>query len=399
MTGNKITLGVRNWKTLFHWDIFLIRERTVVRRLLLLSGLGIVAVVANHAAGWGDVAMFWWTDQYRPGVTVPNFDQLGSPAYYFLTLLWTLSVFSVPAFVFVSGFFIAYAARSGEQTSLWKVVGKRVLYLLIPYLIWSAVIFLGEWLESCRSACRLEAGAVYLEKLLLGTANGAYYYVILIVQLFLLAPLLTGLARTRPRLLLFGCALIQLHYHVSSYCRWLDVDACSVASLDFLLFRVHLFIFALGIVFGLNLTQVKPALRRIRRLLLAAVVIAAALVLLENRLIMLWTPVKMVARSNLLSANLYGIAIILSFVAFETLPLPGSRLLSQIGTRMYAIFLLHVPLLELLARGFRYFLPWLLEYQIIFVLILIVLGIGIPIAFMDLVARSPIKRVYPYLFG
>jgi fucose 4-O-acetylase-like acetyltransferase len=332
-------------------------------------------------------------------VSVPNYDQVGSAASVFLYLLWTLSVFSVPAFVFVSGFFVAYAARGGGESSVWTVAGKRAVALLIPYLIWSAVIFLGEWLESCRGGCQFEPASVYLEKLLLGTASGAYYYVILIVQLYLLSPWLTAAAKRRPGVLLGVAALIQLQQHVSSYCRWLEVGWCSLTWLDFLLFRIHLFIFVLGIVCGLYLTEVKGFLKRVRPVLPAAVVVTAGLVFFENWFIVAWTAGKMIARSNLLSANLYGIAVILSFVAFETLPLPGWRLLGQIGTRMYGVFLLHVPLLELFARSVRYFLPWLLEYQIVFVLVLIGLGIGVPMVFMSGVAGSRVKRVYPYLFG
>ena len=66
------------------------------RRVFLLMGLAIVAVVCNHAAGWGYTAMFWWTDRYRP-VTVPNFDQTGTLPYYGLLLLKQLTLFSVPA--------------------------------------------------------------------------------------------------------------------------------------------------------------------------------------------------------------------------------------------------------------------------------------------------------------
>ena len=47
------------------------------RKLFLLNGLAIQAVVANHASGWGITAMFWWAHRYLP-VESPNFDQLGS---------------------------------------------------------------------------------------------------------------------------------------------------------------------------------------------------------------------------------------------------------------------------------------------------------------------------------
>ena len=48
--------------------------RFMNKRLLMLSGLAITAVAVNHAANWGFIALFWWTDRYR-AVAVPNYDQ------------------------------------------------------------------------------------------------------------------------------------------------------------------------------------------------------------------------------------------------------------------------------------------------------------------------------------
>ena len=55
---------------------------------MLLNGLAILAVVFNHASGWGYTAMVYWADRYRP-VTVPNFDQVWSPSFYGLIDHWT----------------------------------------------------------------------------------------------------------------------------------------------------------------------------------------------------------------------------------------------------------------------------------------------------------------------
>ena len=56
------------------------------RRLPLLNGFAILAVVSSHATGWGYMAMVWWADRYRP-VEVPNFDQLYTPSYYALVAI------------------------------------------------------------------------------------------------------------------------------------------------------------------------------------------------------------------------------------------------------------------------------------------------------------------------
>ena len=91
----------------------------MTKRVFLLNGLAIVAVVCNHAASWGYTALFWWTDRYRP-VTVPNYDQLGSLSYWAIVVVRQLTVFSLPAFLFVSGFFVAYASRGNRSSLTWR---------------------------------------------------------------------------------------------------------------------------------------------------------------------------------------------------------------------------------------------------------------------------------------
>ena len=165
------------------------------RRVFLLMGLAIIAVVCNHAAGWGYTAMFWWTDRYRP-VTVPNFDQMGSLPYYGLSLLKQLTVFAVPVFLFVSGFFISYASRGRKSGLGWKTARVRIVGLLLPFIIWSR-----SYSSSMRRGMRYSPGE-YLHRLVFGNATPAYWYIPVICQLYLLSPLLVPIAKTRWRLLL-----------------------------------------------------------------------------------------------------------------------------------------------------------------------------------------------------
>ena len=169
----------------------------MTRRLLILNGIAIIAVVINHAAGWGFTAMFWWTNRYLP-VSIPNFDQFGSLTYYLLVILRQITVFSVPAFLFVSGVFISYAAR-GEKSKLnLKTIRMRLIYLLVPYLIWSLIIFVVEFMINGETFTITE----YLRKLLLGQSTPAYFYVIVIFQFYLISPLIVLIARYQWMILL-----------------------------------------------------------------------------------------------------------------------------------------------------------------------------------------------------
>ena len=121
----------------------------MVRRLLLLNGLAVVGAVLNHTTGWGFTAMFWWVHRYLP-VEPPNFDQMGSAGYYLLLGLQQAIMFAVPAFLFVSGYFIAFATGRQDLKGSWRLIRSRIIYLLVPYLVWSLLVFAADFVEGKR---------------------------------------------------------------------------------------------------------------------------------------------------------------------------------------------------------------------------------------------------------
>jgi len=115
----------------------------MARRLLLLNGIAIFCVVLFHAAGWGFTAMFMWAHRYLPVIS-PNFEQAGSAWDIYFRLVEQFVIFSIPAFMFVSGCFIAIAYGRGSSKTDWKRLLHRVRNLLIPYLLWTTVIIIGQ---------------------------------------------------------------------------------------------------------------------------------------------------------------------------------------------------------------------------------------------------------------
>ncbi len=110
----------------------------MVKKLLALNGIAILGAILYHSAGWGFVSMFWWTDRYMP-VSVPNFSQIGSFSYFSLRFIEQVIIVAIPAFLFVSGYFVVFA--SGKNPSpKWRWIFTRVSFLVIPYLIWTIIM-------------------------------------------------------------------------------------------------------------------------------------------------------------------------------------------------------------------------------------------------------------------
>lgn len=147
----------------------------------LLRGVAIMAVVAAHAALplMGDGARAGWG--YAAAVAVNQ-----------------LARFSVPAFLFISGLLITYRESPpglgpAAVPSGWgAMLGRRVRGILPPYIVWSVLGWLaaggpaasGGWRAALEEPARI---------LFLG--QGTYYqlyFVPLIFQMYLLAPLLAA---------------------------------------------------------------------------------------------------------------------------------------------------------------------------------------------------------------
>jgi membrane-bound acyltransferase YfiQ involved in biofilm formation len=369
----------------------------LIKRLSLLNGLSILAVVINHATHRGFVAMFFWTDRYRT-VSVPNYDQMGSFMYYLLTVLEKLAVFSVPSFLFFSGFFIAFAARGSQSTLSWKMVRQRIFNLALPYVIWSVVIFIvnafnGEVLTLQR----------YLMRLLYGGAIPHYYFVPLICQLYILSPLLVQLAKKRPAFLLVGTALIQLLMMSFSY---LGLFLQNPA-LDLIIKVMHywtwfpmwIFFFAFGVYAGFHLDALKNFISRWKWVLLGATFIFGALAVLEANGIFTRTSQNWRDTPLTLPSTLYALTFMMAFLAFEKSPMPLSKLFTQLSSKSYGIYLTHTIVLGVVAWWFYRFMPDMLAYQAIFQPLLVASGIGIPLVLMIWISRSPASKMYRFLFG
>ncbi|HZD11473.1 MAG TPA: acyltransferase family protein [Candidatus Binatia bacterium] len=371
----------------------------MIRRFSLLNGLAIVGAVFYHASGWGFTAMFWWTDQYAP-VTVPNFAQMGSAGYYALRVVEQLIIFAVPAFLFVSGFFIAFATGRSRPNVEWKLVVARIRSLLVPYLLWSALMFLWLIMQGQRFG-----PLTMLQMLVTGRTAAPYYFVPLIIQLFLLSPLLVPLARQHWRLLLVVTVVIQLSVRTLIYLSTIGALPSALRPLMPVtaswLFPGHLFWFAWGIITGFNLEGLKRLLARIKWYLLAIVIILFPLGMLEWELILRASPEAWIASRETVLDSFYAAAVILTFLAFHDIPVPYSAQLGELGTKSFGIYLAHAPVLEVTARVVYNLAPFFLAYQFLFQPLLVLIGIGIPLLLMRLVSmeKSPVRIYYQYIFG
>ena len=369
----------------------------MVRRLLYLSGLAIFAVIIFHAAGLGFVAMFAWAHRYTDAASVASSDPTGSLSYWLLHAEEQISVFAIPAFMFISGFFVAFATSRSQRTIAWSSIFARIKGLIIPYTLWTFGLFALAFVQGRRPGL-----AGYAQMYLTGSISPAYYYVPLLIQLYLLAPFLIPIARSRPITLLVVTGLIQFAVMLSYYPLLLGTQNPQLIALGQLvpkwLFITRIFAFSSGIVAGFHLPALKGFLEKSRVWLIGAAIALIPIGMIEWEWMARRSSEWLAHRETFVDV-LYSAAFILAILAVSQTALPFARSVEWLGGRTYGIYLIHLIAMEYFARALYHFIPTVLGYQIILQPLLIAVGLAVPLGLMWLVSRTPANRYYRYIFG
>jgi membrane-bound acyltransferase YfiQ involved in biofilm formation len=359
----------------------------MTRKLLFLNGLAAIMVVLNHSASYGLNALFFWTDRYLP-VSVPNFDQYGSLTYYILFFIHEVAEFAIPAFLFVSGFFIAFAARTGSGRIRWNFIYTRIKKLIFPFAIWSIIVIVV-----------LQRFPPTLRQILT-----AYYYIPLIIQYYLLSPILIPLAKKRWKLLLVLAAIIQFGLESLRLLALLGVDFPGINLIIQLspiwFFPGRIFYFSIGLVAGLQIDRFGTWLTRSRWILISAAVILFTFSLFEYEyLVSLLEDKWIIPKYSGLFRGLYAVTFTLSILAFDKIPIPFPKKISSLGEKSLGIYFANMPLIYVVASLMYFLIPTILGFPLIYQAILITSGLGGTLLLMWIVLRSPVRKAYPYIFG
>jgi len=345
----------------------------------------------------GFVAMFAWSSRYLPAGVSP-LQQVGSLSYYVLRILEQLPVFSIPAFLFVSGYFIAISTSRAESSVGWNVVFSRIKHLFIPYIIWSSVAIL----------LSVATGGTYsflelLKILLTGEASEVLYYVPLLIQFYILSPLLVRLAKKNWMVLLLVTGILQTFVQALTYQILFDVQPPVIITITRLIpkwfFLSRIFWFPLGIVFGFHASKFKPILERLRTWLVALTLIFIPLIVLEWELLYRSFGEEWLPHRETVPDNIYSLVVILAILAWVKLPSGLAKPISALGTKSYGIFLTHSLFIEYTAKVIYRVAPALLGIQAILLPVFIIAGLVGPLLIMAVVDRSFLRKAYNILYG
>jgi surface polysaccharide O-acyltransferase-like enzyme len=162
-------------------------------------------------------------------------------------ILNQLSRFAVPMFILLSG---ASLGLSRQEENCLRFYKKRFLKIGIPYLIWFTVYYFYNYGRNFKDAFAggLDSVLIYLKSLLLGQSASHLYFIVILIQLYLLYPLLKRAVDRAPRssviLSFIVTVTIQVLYLLQNYN--MNYIPGFIRPYLWLLFPTWLFYFAFG---------------------------------------------------------------------------------------------------------------------------------------------------------
>jgi peptidoglycan/LPS O-acetylase OafA/YrhL len=166
-------------------------------------------------------------------------------------------------------------------------------------------------------------------------------------------------------------------------------------------FPGHVFWFTAGIVGALYARQFQEIAVRGRKYFLTAALLLVPLAVLEWQSILNYVEEPWLPMRDTPLDLLYGATFILAFIGYEEVGVPFAQLLERLASKSFGVYLVHSPALEFGARTVYFVAPWILGNVVLFQIVLMVIGLGVPLLAMGVVDlnRSPVRRSYRYLFG
>ncbi len=245
--------------------------------------------------------------------------------------------FSVPAFLFVSGYFIA--KKRIERTNYITVVKKRLARVLIPYFVWSMFLLLISGVLSGKIDIK-----VLLYKLFTGGASSPYYFMLLVSQYYILTPVLMRINEWKNgfRAILSLNLLILVGFYV--------VRLVFLVDIPFVLYALPCYSWIVFYQYGLLLGSNSTLERKLvcRPGWFAVLAFVGLLLSCVEAILMLryFDSIKYATTAVKLSSYIYALSAISLFLWLKTKIPKWNRTLLLIGNYSFGIYLIHRVMLK-----------------------------------------------------
>lgn len=264
---------------------------------------------------------------------------LEKDTYYFFNQLVR---FAVPLFFIISGFSLFYSSRNKDRIETIKFYKKRFSKIIIPYIIWT-IMYTFYYNRFDISIINTN---MILKNLLMGINH--LYFVVIIIQFYIIFPLLFILYKKYSKITLIISFIISLYFNVALYLPSFGITLVSWDYMKYfyLLFPSWIFFFVVGMYLSDNCDKVMIALKNNKSWVYLITFAGFLIILGEGKL------TNSYASSLKPSIMLYCTGVFLSLmVTFDKIK--ANALVLWLSKQSFGFYLSHMVVFNLLNSYFK----------------------------------------------
>jgi surface polysaccharide O-acyltransferase-like enzyme len=291
-----------------------------------LRAAAVLAVIAIHA-----------TSRYV---------EINSAAY----LLNQIVRFAVPLFIVLSGFLLYYSGMNRPQAAGFGFLKKRLDKVLIPYILWTLIYMLYGIRNSLGNALTSSFLSKLAANLLYGKAAPQLYFIIIILQMYLLYGILEKLINSRyEKQFMLAAFFITTYISLGGYLfRWNIYIMPRLSIGYYIIFPTWLFYFVFGMYFAKYGERFKPILISSRLKLGLLWLASLGMLYMDSRLSNTY------GSSMKPATMLYCFTSLLFFYSvFSTRTFKETQLIRWVSEQSFFVYFCHVLLIEIILTHFR----------------------------------------------
>ncbi len=285
-------------------------------------GVAIIAVIALHVTYLGG----YWNSPFR----------------FYCQFYCQLFNFAVPAFLFISGYWLS--KKQIKSLADYKTfLVRRFSRIFIPYLFWSLVLIGYEVIKTHTVNVH-----EIIFKLILGRASFHYFFIIMIVQLYVITPLLQYINR-KP----YGLMLVLILNIMTLLLRYLSRLHFNFWFPSISAFYSWVIFYEIGLLLGSGDRKIFVP-ENIRSFILPAIFVSLSISEMEGAIILSkYNNLGFAAHALKYSSFLYSVCIIFGFLLLRERFRHWPKFLVSIGNYSFGIYLIHLFILGRVANIFQ----------------------------------------------
>lgn len=276
--------------------------------------------------------------------------------------------FAVPAFLFISALVMTYQLKNKEKINWLKFIGKRIVKVLSALILWSIIYII------CWGNLQNITLKNIISYLVLGNASYHLYFIPLIIQLYLIFPIIWMIAGFTKKIKVNTVLSFILCFIISAV---LQYSFTTIFRLNifktFIYFSTIIFSYtlpiAMGTWIGFNYSKVKNFFNKyfITFLLLGTVIACIYYVKVEF--------INYTYKTTLLFSPFYWVLIILS-LTYLLRYIKSCPFLEEISKKSFIIYLVHPLILNIVNNHINFsiinstFFNYLINIALKFIIIL-----------------------------